>query len=569
MVVSASSPPPPSSSPARPALQRRHLFARALASARTYLTMSSVEKPDKRMGVEDKQLEESASSVLEDGTTPVAKAPGSQLSLRETFSVWRKGVFWSVALSFAVIMESYDTILLNSLYAAPAFQRAYGVQQPAGNFIIPTAWQSALGSGTNAALIIGIVIGAPLIDRFGYRWCMIGGLLWNFAFAFLIFFSRDLPMLLAGNMLCGLPWGMFAIAAVAYAVEVVPTQIRSYLSSYVNLCWVIGHLIGAGVLKASLDYNSEWTYKLPFLLIFMIPIPLAVALFFAPESPYYLARKGRLEEAAAAMDRLHRPHPSVDSRELVEQIAETHRIETEMKTGGKWQSCFQGVNLRRTEIAVISWTSPGLVGFVFQFFATFFFTRAGFPPDKAFALGLGNYAIAFVGTVTSWFLQAHLGRRTIILYGYCVMLPLVTLVACLDFAKTDSGRWAQAILLMVWFFGYGSSQGPIPYSIAAESPAIKLRAKTLALARGIYYIVLILSTTLAPYFFQTWNLKGKSAFPAVAFTAILFVWSFFRLPEMKGRSFEELDILFALRVPARKFKSYVITAEDKRSVGHH
>ncbi|GJN91928.1 hypothetical protein Rhopal_004953-T1 [Rhodotorula paludigena] len=497
---------------------------------------SSVEKPDKRMGVEDKQLEESASSVLEDGTTPVAKAPGSQLSLRETFSVWRKGVF------------CYDTILLNSLYAAPAFQRAYGVQQPAGNFIIPTAWQSALGSGTNAALIIGIVIGAPLIDRFGYRWCMIGGLLWNFAFAFLIFFSRDLPMLLAGNMLCGLPWGMFAIAAVAYAVEVVPTQIRSYLS-------VIGHLIGAGVLKASLDYNSEWTYKLPFLLIFMIPIPLAIALFFAPESPYYLARKGRLEEAAAAMDRLHRPHPSVDSRELVEQIAKTHRIETEMKTGGKWQSCFQGVNLRRTEIAVISWTSPGLVGFVFQFFATFFFTRAGFPPDKAFALGLGNYAIAFVGTVTSWFLQAHLGRRTIILYGYCVMLPLVTLVACLDFAKTDSGRWAQAILLMV--------------CIAAESPAIKLRAKTLALARGIYYIVLILSTTLAPYFFQTWNLKGKSAFPAVAFTAILFVWSFFRLPEMKGRSFEELDILFALRIPARKFKSYVITAEDKRSVGHH
>lgn len=67
------------------------------------LRRSSVEKPDKRMGVEDKQLEESASSVLEDGTTPVAKAPGSQLSLRETFSVWRKGVFWSVALSFAVI----------------------------------------------------------------------------------------------------------------------------------------------------------------------------------------------------------------------------------------------------------------------------------------------------------------------------------------------------------------------------------------------------------------------------------------------------------------------------------
>lgn len=122
--------------------------------------------------------------------------------------------------------------------------------------------------------------------------------------------------------------------------------------------------VTSGDAGAWLISPSKISDKLPFLLIFMIPIPLAVALFFAPESPYYLARKGRLEEAAAAMDRLHRPHPSVDSRELVEQIAETHRIETEMKTGGKWQSCFQGVNLRRTEIAVISWTSPGLVGFV-------------------------------------------------------------------------------------------------------------------------------------------------------------------------------------------------------------
>ncbi|BGP57042.1 hypothetical protein JCM8202v2_004680 [Rhodotorula sphaerocarpa] len=517
--------------------------------------------------MQDKHLEDSGAWV-EGGDTPLPKSPGSALSLREAFKVWRFGVCWSLVLSMAVIMESYDTILLNSLYANPIFQRDYGVRQPSGKYIIPTKWQSALGSGTQAALIVGIFLGAPLIDKFGSRKCMIGGLVWNFAFGFLIFFSKDLRYLLAGNLLCGLPWGLFSVCAVAYAVEVVPGQLRNYLASYVNLCWVAGHLVASIVLKATLSYGTAWTYKLPFLLILVPPIPLALALYFAPESPYYLARKDRLEEATAAMDRLHAAHPSVNSRELVEQIAETNRLESEMRTGGTWAACFSGVNRRRTEIAIVAWTSPALVGFAFQFYGTFFFTRAGFAPSEAFALGLGNYAIAFGGTIFSWILQTYCGRRTIILYGYCFMLPITTLIACLDFAKSNAAHWAQASFFMVYFFAYGSSQGPVPYVIASEASANKLRAKTLALARIVYYCASIISQVLAPWMFQTWNLKGKTAFPAAGMTFLLLIWAFFRLPEMKGRSFEELDILFALKTPTRKFSSHVITEADKADVGH-
>lgn len=41
------------------------------------------------------------------------------------------------------------------------------------------------------------------------------------------------------------------------------------------------------------------------------------------------------------------------------------------------------------------------------------------------------------------------------------------------------------------------------------------------------------------------------------------VWAFFRLPEMKGRSYRELDILFERRIGARKFKETVINEEDE------
>ena len=41
---------------------------------------------------------------------------------------------------------------------------------------------------------------------------------------------------------------------------------------------------------------------------------------------------------------------------------------------------------------------------------------------------------------------------------------------------------------------------------------------------------------------------------------LCFVWAYFRLPECKGRTYEELDLLFAKEVPARKFKGYLVNA---------
>lgn len=57
-----------------------------------------------------------------------------------------------------------------------------------------------------------------------------------------------------------------------------------------------------------------------------------------------------------------------------------------------------------------------------------------------------------------------------------------------------------------------------------------------------------------------WNLKGKAGFFWAATAGIIFIWSFFRLPEVKGRTYEELDILFARGLPAREFSKAHVDA---------
>ena len=124
--------------------------------------------------------------------------------------LYPKAMFFSFALSLAVIMEGYDTALLGNFYGIPAFAKKFG--QPAAikngvqTYQVPAAWQSALGNGTAAAQIIGLFINGILSERIGYRKMMMGSLVLVACCIFITFFAVNVKMLLAGYVLSGLPW---------------------------------------------------------------------------------------------------------------------------------------------------------------------------------------------------------------------------------------------------------------------------------------------------------------------------------------------------------------------------
>lgn len=96
----------------------------------------------------------------------------------------------------------------------------------------------------------------------------------------------------------------------------------------------------------------------------------------------------------------------------------------------------------------------------------------------------------------------------------------------------------------------------------------RLRKKTICLARNSYYIVSVISQVLQPYFMNPtqWNLNGYTGFFWGSTALAVDVYAFFRLPETKDRSFEELDMLFANEVPARKFKQQNVDAYNEQTV---
>ena len=106
------------------------------------------------------------------------------------------------------------------------------------------------------------------------------------AFTAIFFTAQNVNALLAGEILCGIPWGIFQTLTITYASEVCPVALRGYLTTYVNLCWGLGQLIGIGVIKSMVNRNDEWAYRIPYALQWMWPPFLFVGIAMAPESPW-------------------------------------------------------------------------------------------------------------------------------------------------------------------------------------------------------------------------------------------------------------------------------------------
>jgi MFS transporter, SP family, general alpha glucoside:H+ symporter len=162
--------------------------------------------------------------------------------------------------------------------------------------------------------------------------------------------------------------------------------------------------------------------------------------------------------------------------------------------------------------------------------------------------------------LTNWF-----GRRTIYLWGTATNIAfLMTLGVVASIPQSAATNYTQAILGILISFVYAGAMGPTTYTIIAETSSLKLRALSTGIGRAAYYICEIPMIYLASQLLNTtgWNVAGKCGYVWGSTALVCWVIGYFFLPEMKDRSYRELDILFNREVPARAFKKTVIDVKD-------
>jgi MFS transporter, SP family, general alpha glucoside:H+ symporter len=321
---------------------------------------------------------------------------------------------------------------------------------------------------------------------------------------------------------------------------------------------------------------SNCNNSIPFAIQWVWPIPISIAAFLAPESPWWLVRHGKIDQARAALLRLtSRNNAEFNVEDTLAMMIHTNELEIQQTAGTHYWDCFKGVDLRRTELTIMTWVIQQTSGSPMIGWGTYFMIQAGLSQQNAFSLGVGQSAMGFVGTVCSWFLMPHFGRRTLYLAGQMVMFVILMVIGGLGVpALSSSVGWASGACILILTFAYDITVGPVCYSLVAELPSTRLRIKTVVLARNVYNCFGIMIGSLQPRMMNptAWGWRGKTAFFWGGLNLLGLIWTFFRLPEPKGLTYADLDVLFENKVSARKFRkvevdpfrsdNLVVVAED-------
>lgn len=376
------------------------------------------------------------------------------------------------------------------------------------------------------------------------------------------------------------------------------------------MCWGAGILLSSGVVRAVASIEGDLGWRLPFAIQWVWPIPLFIAAYFAPESPWNAVRRGKLDLARKSLLRLREDSPQKE-REVESTLAyirHTTQLEMEESGDASFFECFQGVNWRRTEIVRLSnlsqtwlvqlltlfaaqncvvWAAQILCGNAILGYSVTFLEAAGFSEIQAFDLNISLSACYIIGGIICWFLFPHLGRATIYMGGLTFMFFCLVAIGGLGFSHSKHADVAVGILLVISTLCNMITVGPVCYPIVAETPSGRLRYKTIVIGRFVYNLTQIFNNSVTPRMIQAsgqcyppsninwifvtdvcfswsaWNWGAKAGLFYAGTNLLCNIWCWFRLPETKDRTFGEIDILFENHVPARKFKH---TKVDRKSI---
>jgi putative MFS transporter len=376
--------------------------------------------------------------------------------------VLRRGGFTSfhrraVALTgFAWTFVAMEILLVG--FTVQTFTQIWGISGSLAGWITASALAGSL---------VGSVVLGRLADQIGRRRIFVGAILWYAAFTAATALAWGPWSVSAFRFLAGIGLGGLLVVDPSMLSEYLPPQNRGRFLVFLDFFWPVGLLLATGLSWVFLDQvGGDWGWRYLFLaasfpafLAFLVRLRL-------PESPYYLARTGRLEEAADVLESI--TGQEVEAQEL--EVAEEPRASARELVAARLRS--------RSALIVLVWIALNI-----SYYGLFLWLPFVLQGEEQFSINvyllLALSALSqFPGYAAAIWLVERIGRKPTL----ALFLGLGGLSA-LTFALADSAALYVAALFFVGFFNLGAWGAVYPYT--SELFPTRLRASAFGLAEGV------------------------------------------------------------------------------------
>ncbi|PTD02623.1 putative quinate permease [Fusarium culmorum] len=484
---------------------------------------------------------------------------------------WR---LWFAVVSFALLgaARGIDEGLISGSFNSKDFQEKINYES------YSEVEQANIKANVSAMVQIGSVGGALIAflvcDRIGRIWAT-RFLCTLWALGIVIFMiggvNGNLGAIYAGRFICGLGVGQTPVVGPVYIAEIAPAAIRGLCSCmftgavYIGI--VLAYFTNYGAhLNMSDHTHNQWL--VPTSLHIMMSGIIFILMFFQSESPRYLVKQGKPEEAAQVL-------ALPDSDYVVRQVAEIqaaldHELEATKGVGflGKVKELiFVPSNLYRLYMSSMvqflsQWSGAGSI----TLYAPDLFKIMGIVGKQEGLLVTAVFGIVklIAAVICALFLVDVIGRKRALLIGITLQTIAMIYVASFltkipqlgvdeDFQLPAADKGAsRGAIAMIYVSGFGWALGwnSMQYLLTAELFPLRIRALATSWAMTLHFANQYGNSRAVPNMLLPVAKGGISpkgtfwCFAAVTFVGGL--WVYFSVPETSGRSLENMDELFEL-----------------------
>ncbi|KAG7663848.1 uncharacterized protein J8A68_002596 [[Candida] subhashii] len=462
--------------------------------------------------------------------------------------------------AFGGFLFGYDTGTISGILAMPYVKELF----PADHTAFRADESSLIVSILSAGTFIG-ALSAPLFsDRIGRRWTLIISTLIVFNIGIILqTIATTIPPLVAGRFMAGLGVGLVSAVCPLFIAETTPKWIRGAMVSTYQLAITLGIFLAACVNQGTSTRNDTGSYRIPIALQFLWSIILGGGMFLLPETPRFYVSKENYYEAKNSLRRLRKlPIDHPDLIDEFEDIKANYEFESQYGKAS-WGKVFQNINKqhRRLFMGVTIQALQQLTGINFIFYyGTQFFQNAGI--SNPFTIQLATNIVNVCMTVPGIALIELLGRRKLLLSGSVVMAVSQLIVATVG-VTTDSKVANQCLVAFTCIFiaGFAATWGPLCWAVVAETYALSVRQKSVALCTASNWLWNFAIGYATPYMVDSGpgnaNLGSKVFFIWGGCNCIGFLFVYLFVYETRGLTLEQVDELYMKVDQARKSPSFV------------
>ncbi|GAA5894048.1 hypothetical protein JCM6882_007971 [Rhodosporidiobolus microsporus] len=454
----------------------------------------------------------------------------------------RKCNFILACYIFIQATGGYDKSLLNSLQSLEAWQDL--VDHPSS---------SALGLIT-ASMSLGTIVSAPFFgwisDKWGRRMCMASGAALMLVGGIIQAAAENRNMFIAGRVIIGAGVSGTLASGPLLVAEVAHPRHRAIYGAFYNTLWYVGSTICAWLsFGTAFLGNSQWSWRIPTIGQVIPAAFTLLVVYWLPESPRWLVKHGREQEAHALLAGYHANSKMDDELVLFEMAEIREALATEAAVPsrgflGDWADLL-ATKANRYRMFVMCWFVFG-IDWCGTAITSYYLSRILNSVGVTSATQQTAIVFNIITAMSGAMLAESLGRRKLWLVSFvgmlCVNIPFGACSAL--FAKNGNQAAGKAVIALSYLYQgtYNLGCNPLPYLYAPEIWPLRHRARAMGFEVALDATMGVLGQYTTPIAME--NLAWKTYF---IYTALLIVWIigiYFTFPETKGMTLEEIALLF-------------------------